>query len=93
MFKQTVAEEIRQVEASLGGIFRGECTEQRDGECELRANIDSLCERFDEHRYRIVPAVMRENIVVCQAVQARTRAAHITWSGRMPIQEVHCGKR
>lgn len=93
MFKQIVVEKIRQVKASLGGIFRGECTQQRDGECKLRADIDSLRERFDKHRYRIVPAVMRENVVVCQAVQARTRAAHITWSGRMPIQEVHGGKR
>lgn len=92
MFKQVVAEKIREVEASLGRIFGGECTQQRDGECELRANIDRLSERFDKYRYRIVPAVMGENIVVCQAVQAWTRATDITWSGRMPIQEVHCGK-
>lgn len=47
MFKQVVAEKIRQVEASLGGILRGECTQQRDGEGEFWADIDSLSERLD----------------------------------------------
>ena len=68
VFKQTVAQKIRQIEASLGGILRGESTQQGDGECELWANIDSLSERFDQHRYRIVLAIMGENIVVCQTV-------------------------
>ncbi len=89
VLEHVVVEQIGEVEAPLGGIRRGQGPQDGDGGAELRADVQGLLHRFDQHGDGHVPAIMGEDVVVGQAVEGRTRPAQVPVPRRFPILEIH----